>query len=74
MYLSRMELDLTRRDAVRALASPALLHGALEACFPGERRRWETGKGLRPYHGGAAERLASGTLRKKRFLAGFRGL
>ena len=39
MYLSRMELDLTRRDAARALASPSLIHGALEACFPGERRR-----------------------------------
>ena len=39
MYLSRIELDLTRRSTMRALSSPNLLHGAVESAFPGERRR-----------------------------------
>ena len=37
MYLSRLELDLTKRDTMRALASPSLFHGAIEAAFPHER-------------------------------------
>lgn len=39
MKLSRVFLDLTRRDTLRALTSPQLLHGAIESCFPGERQR-----------------------------------
>ena len=39
MYLSRVELDVTRRATVRALAAPQKLHGAVESAFPGERRR-----------------------------------
>lgn len=37
MYLSRLELDLTKRDTMRALASPALFHGAIEDAFPCKR-------------------------------------
>ena len=33
MYLSRLELDLTKRDTMRALASPAVFHGAIEDAF-----------------------------------------
>ena len=39
MYLSRAELDPTRRNTMIALASPQKLHGAVENSFPGERRR-----------------------------------
>ena len=39
MYMTRMELDMGRRDTVRALVSPGMLHGAIERAFPGERRR-----------------------------------
>ncbi|MBQ6327012.1 MAG: type I-E CRISPR-associated protein Cas6/Cse3/CasE [Clostridia bacterium] len=39
MYMTRMELDTARRATVLALASPNLLHGAIEAAFPGERKR-----------------------------------
>lgn len=39
MYLSRVELDETRRATMRALACQQKLHGAVEAAFPGERRR-----------------------------------
>ncbi len=39
MYLSRVELDVTRRATMRALAAPQKLHGAVESAFPGERRR-----------------------------------
>ena len=39
MYLSRVELDLTRRSTMEALAAPQKLHGAVESAFPGERRR-----------------------------------
>lgn len=39
MYLSRVELDETRRQTMRALAVPQKLHGAVESAFPGERRR-----------------------------------
>jgi len=36
MFLSRVALDLQRRDTVRALASPHVLHGAVEASFSGD--------------------------------------
>lgn len=39
MYISRIELDVARRETLRALASPSVLHGALECCFAGERGR-----------------------------------
>ena len=39
MYLSRVELDLTRLSTMEALAAPQKLHGAVESAFPGERRR-----------------------------------
>lgn len=34
MYLSRIALDTKRRDTMRALASPQILHGAAESSFP----------------------------------------
>ena len=37
MYLSRLELDLKKRDTMRAMASPALFHGAVESAFPSQR-------------------------------------
>ncbi|MDD3400135.1 MAG: type I-E CRISPR-associated protein Cas6/Cse3/CasE [Eubacteriales bacterium] len=39
MFLSRVELDPKRRDTMRALASPSMLHGAIETGFMGERKR-----------------------------------
>ena len=39
MYLSRVELDLTRRPTLEALAEPQKFHGAVESAFPGARRR-----------------------------------
>mgnify|MGYP000540156044 CR=1 FL=1 len=39
MYLSRVELNLTRRSTMAALAAPQKLHGAVESAFAGERRR-----------------------------------
>ena len=39
MYLTRMELDLSRRDTMRALQAPNLFHGAIERSFPGPRAR-----------------------------------
>lgn len=39
MYMTRMELDLTRRETLLALAAPGKLHGAIESGFAGERRR-----------------------------------
>lgn len=39
MYLSRAELDLTRRSTMTALVSPQKFHGAVESSFAGERRR-----------------------------------
>ena len=39
MYMTRMELDTDRRATVLALASPNLLHGAIESAFPGGRKR-----------------------------------
>lgn len=39
MYLSRVELDPTRRSTMTALAAPQKFHGAVESAFSGERRR-----------------------------------
>ena len=39
MYLSRVELDETRRATMRGLASPRIFHGAVESAFPPGRRR-----------------------------------
>ena len=39
MYLSRAELDPTRRETMVALVSPQKFHGAVENSFSGERRR-----------------------------------
>ena len=39
MYLSRVELDPTRRSTMAALSAPQKLHGAVESAFAGERRR-----------------------------------
>lgn len=39
MYLSRVELDPTRRATMAALAAPQKIHGAVETAFAGERRR-----------------------------------
>ncbi|WP_297202047.1 type I-E CRISPR-associated protein Cas6/Cse3/CasE [uncultured Flavonifractor sp.] len=39
MYLTRMELDVGKRDTRKALLSPSLFHGAIESSFPGERER-----------------------------------
>ncbi len=44
MYLTRIALDSKRRETMRALSSPGVLHGAVERCFEGERARslWRT--------------------------------
>ena len=39
MVLSRLQLDTARRSTMKALASPNLLHGAIEQAFSGERGR-----------------------------------
>lgn len=39
MYLSRVMLNIDRRETMRALASPQLLHGAVEHSFSGNRER-----------------------------------
>lgn len=39
MFLSRMQLDLSKRDTMRALNMPNLFHGAVESAFFGERKR-----------------------------------
>lgn len=42
MFLTRMEMDASRRNTMKALASPNIIHGAIERAFPGprERRLW----------------------------------
>lgn len=42
MYLTRMELDVSKRDTRKALLSSSMFHGAIESSFPGgrERRLW----------------------------------
>ena len=47
MYLSRIEMDTRRRETMRALSSPHVLHAAVESCFPDEpggtgRNLWRT--------------------------------
>jgi CRISPR system Cascade subunit CasE len=39
MYLSRISLNIKRRETMRALASPQLMHGAVERSFEGDRLR-----------------------------------
>ena len=39
MYLSQVMLDVNRRDTMRALASPQLLHSAVERSFAADRQR-----------------------------------
>ncbi|MGN0294031.1 MAG: type I-E CRISPR-associated protein Cas6/Cse3/CasE [Lachnospiraceae bacterium] len=39
MYLTRMEMDIGKRDTMRAMVFPNLIHGAVESAFPGERKR-----------------------------------
>lgn len=39
MYLTRMQLDQTSRDTMRALRMPNLFHGAIESSMPGPRVR-----------------------------------
>ncbi|MGX8705188.1 MAG: type I-E CRISPR-associated protein Cas6/Cse3/CasE [bacterium] len=39
MYMTRLELDPLKRATQKALAAPAMLHGAVEAGFSGLRRR-----------------------------------
>lgn len=39
MYLTKMELDVGKRDTRKALLSPSMIHGAIESSFPGERER-----------------------------------
>lgn len=34
MYLTRMELDISKRKTIMALASPAMIHGTVERAFP----------------------------------------
>ncbi len=42
MYLSRIELDIHRRDTMRALNWPIVMHGAIENSFINktERKLW----------------------------------
>ncbi len=39
MILSRVELNPVNRATLRLLSSPHCIHGAVESCFPGERKR-----------------------------------
>ena len=39
MYLTRMELVMSKRDTRKALLSPSLFHGTIESSFPGKRER-----------------------------------
>lgn len=39
MYLSRMELDTKRRNTMRWMASPSMIHGTVESAFSGARER-----------------------------------
>ena len=39
MFLSRIAIDLEKRSTMRALENPEILHGMIETCFPGERKR-----------------------------------
>ncbi|MBR0217352.1 MAG: type I-E CRISPR-associated protein Cas6/Cse3/CasE [Clostridia bacterium] len=39
MYLSRTAIDLKNRNTMRAMENPEIMHGIIENCFQGERRR-----------------------------------
>ena len=39
MFLSRIEMDLSRISTKRALASPQIIHAAVQTCFPEEAGR-----------------------------------
>ena len=39
MYLSRIAIDPENRNTLRALHNPEILHGMVESCFEGERKR-----------------------------------
>ncbi len=39
MYMTRMRLDLSSRQTMKALVAPNLFHGAIERAFEGERKR-----------------------------------
>lgn len=39
MFLSRIVIDPSNRRALQALDNPEILHGMVEACFPGEKKR-----------------------------------
>ncbi len=52
MYLTRMELDVGKRDTRKALLSPSMFHGAVESAFTGgrERRLWRVDEFQRRYY------------------------
>ena len=39
MYLSRIAIDPNNRNTLRALDNPEIMHGMVESCFTGERKR-----------------------------------
>ncbi len=39
MYLTRMQLDVKKRETMKAFASPNIVHGVVEHAFQGERKR-----------------------------------
>lgn len=39
MYLTRIQLDLTKTKTMQALVAPKLFHGAIECAEPEERTR-----------------------------------
>lgn len=39
MFLSRIPLDVCKRNTLKALSSPSIFHGALESSFAGKRKR-----------------------------------
>lgn len=41
MYMTRMEIDTSKRESLMAIASPGMFHGAIESAFErGERKLW----------------------------------
>lgn len=51
MYLSRVRINETKRETMRALASPGIIHGMLETCFDYEKRARKLWR-LDPLNGG----------------------
>lgn len=37
MYLSRIEINQQRRETIKAMSSPQIMHGAVAACFPASK-------------------------------------